>query len=270
MAKRCIKIALNGQVFNSGDISDFSALTEQTGAVRLHSGSLPAWVSSLGDVAFTQGSSTRYTSENGSLYESYVDWGSNVHAYLFKAEGYSDYAQTTINTSGWVQSYFVFVVDDEEHKGWFIEITWYNQSTYLIDQVYNPNMYYYIGQEYVPYHWTSVPAISGKNGILRLSEIKDEFIGDGSPVEGAPLTNIESFSEASRVGGIQSQLDTDQVIDFIYSGEVYKMTIEKTSGVSVKVNFYLQPTTPGTLPSSIFTQSYAINGRRYFAMIKDD
>ena len=180
--------------------------------------------------------------------------------------------------SGELQGYrisFAFIIDDDTHKGWTI----IGRSSVAFSVVYN-DVYAYGGTEamynaikgaIVPdFTWTSVPAISGKMGILRLSEIKDEYIGDGTPVQGAPLTNIESFSEASRVGGIQSQLDTDQVIDFIYSGDVYKMTIEKTSGVSVKVNFYLQPTTPGALPSSIFNQTYAINGRRYFAMIKDD
>ena len=119
------------------------------------------------------------------------------------------------------------------------------------------------------YQWLSVPAISGKNGILSLSMIKDEYIGDGSPVEGAPLTNIQQFTDGSRFGYINSQLETDQVIDFIYSGESYRMTYERTGALSCKCSFYLLPTTPGAQPSAFYTKQFALLGGRYMAFIVD-
>ena len=103
MAKRCIKIALNGQVFNSGEISDFSALTEQTGSTRIYSGSLPAWVTSLGDTFFPWNTNVSYTSDTGSEYiggrgsDNY-----SYHNYNFKATGLPDYAIPTVYTSNWV------------------------------------------------------------------------------------------------------------------------------------------------------------------------
>ena len=172
MAKRCIKIALNGQVFNSGEISDFSALTERTGTNRIYSGSLPNWVT-LGDAIFHQASNENYVSDTGSIYNNtYTDWDHyNAHKYTFKADSLSDYAVTTIYTSNWVQSYIIFVVDDEEQKGWVLEITWYNMSTYLIDQIYNPNMYYYIGQEYVPV----VPITSNGGGATHIAKVTGQL-----------------------------------------------------------------------------------------------
>ena len=102
MAKRCIKIALNGSMFNSGEISDFSALTTASGVTRLYSGaSLPAWVSSLGDIFFDQATSVTRTSETGTEYKNvYTDWNHyNSHEYYFKAEGYADDYRQTIYTA---------------------------------------------------------------------------------------------------------------------------------------------------------------------------
>lgn len=174
-------------------------------------------------------------------------------------------------------NYILFCgVNDETQKGSAFLMTYYaDNNTAKLNSYSTRNgwedVLYEILTAAAPilYQWSSVPAISGKNGILSLSMIKDEFIGDGSPVEGAPLSNIEQFTDGSRFGYINSQLETDQVIDFIYSGDNYRMTYERTGAVSCKCSFYLLPTTPGAQPSAFYTKQFALLGNRYMAFIVD-
>lgn len=190
------------------------------------------------------------------------------------------YLPSTEEYSGTTLSY-ISCVDDDTQQGIFLLLRrWRNDdewgssfNPYISSgsaQTHKGYAYRFItGNEPHVYTWSSVPAISGKNGILSLSMIKDEFIGDGSPVEGAPLSNIEQFTDGSRFGYINSQLETDQVIDFIYSGDNYRMTYEKTGAVSCKCSFYLLPTTPGAQPSAFYTKQFALLGNRYMAFIVD-
>lgn len=109
----------------------------------------------------------------------------------------------------------------------------------------------------VLYEWSSVPAISGKNGILRLSEIKDEFIGDGSAVSGANLNTIARIAPGSRISTLAGDLGNNQQATIIYSGDGYRMDIERitqaypvpgqpTLNISAAtLKFYLLSTTGG-------------------------
>jgi len=108
---------------------------------------------------------------------------------------------------------------------------------------------YIDGNPLVSYTWSSVPAISGKNGILSLAMIKDEDIGDGSEVDDAPDSVLEAIPSAASTRVIGSQLLNGQTADYIYSGDVYKMTVSRTAGNLfdwLTLSFFLQPTTPGT------------------------
>ena len=124
----------------------------------------------------------------------------------------------------------------------------------------------------VLYQWSSVPAISGKNGILSLSQIKDENIGDGSTVTGAPRNYVEGFATSSKISTYLAQMSVDQTIDLMYSGDVYKCTLTKNIyGSFGTLRFYLQPGTPGTVPSSFY--SFDIQGNwidSYLGFIIDD
>lgn len=56
----------------------------------------------------------------------------------------------------------------------------------------------YINNEpVVQYEWQSVPAISGKNGILSLATIKDEYINNGEAVTGADVSNVNLTNDSS-------------------------------------------------------------------------
>lgn len=49
------------------------------------------------------------------------------------------------------------------------------------------------------YNWVSVPSVSGKNGILSLATIKDEYINNGESVTGASLSNFDTPPNISNV-----------------------------------------------------------------------
>lgn len=109
----------------------------------------------------------------------------------------------------------------------------------------------------ISYQWSSVPAISGKNGILSLSTIKDADIGDGSPVSGGALTAIGRLSAGSRIETLAQNLAQDEQSTIIYSGNGYRLDIErKTTSWPIPpappatisyavLKFYLLPSTGG-------------------------
>lgn len=144
------------------------------------------------------------------------------------------------------------------------------QAIYIPDTVTN---IYIDGSPLVSYVWSSVPAISGKNGILSLAMINDADIGDGSPVTDAPASVISQLTAGLR--DILSNATAGQEVEIIRSGEVYKLTGTKAAlGVAVSLKFYLAPTTPGAQPSAFYTVNVAMRGlpvgAPYLGFIIDD
>ena len=75
----------------------------------------------------------------------------------------------------------------------------------------NPQDYVeYITNLAQSYTWSSVPAISGKNGILTLSTLKSGSINNGNPVSDATLNAFEILIEASNVGKLVLDTDIDE------------------------------------------------------------
>ena len=104
---------------------------------------------------------------------------------------------------------FAFGVDDDTQKGmvWACAQVNYYGAYYIytvshatLTPTQMGNVYLAITEsERPPYTWSSVPAISGKNGILSLSMIKDEALGDGSPVINGNLNDIERLAAGSNI-----------------------------------------------------------------------
>lgn len=78
----------------------------------------------------------------------------------------------------------------------------------------------YITSPVVLYNWTSVEGLYGNQISLGLSQIKDEFIGDGSPVNLAPDTNIERLTQASRMDNIFANIG-ENFVPIAYAGDNY-------------------------------------------------
>ena len=70
----------------------------------------------------------------------------------------------------------------------------------------------------VNYNWSSVPAISGKNGILSLTQITDEAIGDGTQKMHQPYESILRFTDQSNIRQLIRNLPQNDRRIIAYSG----------------------------------------------------
>ena len=248
MAKRCVNIALNGSGINAMVINDFSSLGTSNND-RIYEGvSLPSFITSLGDVVFNNQESKSYVADNGSEYSRVWQWGYNSTSASLQADGYSDYDVTLGYTSNWSQCWLGFVVDDETQQGWLIVLTYYNQSIYFVDYFYvknsTQNMYYFIGGEYVPYTWTSVPAISGNNGQFRLNlaQIKDDKIGTyNQQTTTTDITDFTALPGQSDIRTLTINIPNNVATIIGYSGEnklkAYKTYSNITQAYTIKLIF---------------------------------
>ena len=85
------------------------------------------------------------------------------------------------------------------------------------------------------YTWQSVPSISGKNGILSLSHVRDDSLLDGG-LQTFTLNQLE-LSEVSRVGNLMANIPVSQSVNVMYSGFNY-MQFERQVGTNISL--YLQ------------------------------
>lgn len=116
---------------------------------------------------------------------------------------------------------------------------------------------YIDGSPLVTYTWSSVPAISGKNGILSLSMIKNEALGDGNPVINENLNVIERLAAGSNIRTLANNIGVNEQSTICYSGDNYRLdlarstkTITLPGPISVTIStailkFYMLPTTGG-------------------------
>lgn len=105
----------------------------------------------------------------------------------------------------------------------------------------------YNGQAPVTYNWTSVPAISGKNGILSLSTADNSY-HTGSDVSNIPLSDV-SLTEPSKLSSLGANLPVGGTIDAIYAGNIDHINVTRTSLVAITLDIILAG-------QSIFTGSF--------------
>lgn len=108
----------------------------------------------------------------------------NIGYNLYLCLGYDDSVRT---------AYFFLVGRFYYNKAW-------NQQDYGAFSNNREDLYLAIsGSQPVLYNWQSVPSISGKNGILSLAQIKEEYINDGESVSGASADHFTNLSIENRV-----------------------------------------------------------------------
>ena len=122
---------------------------------------------------------------------------------------------------------FYFGVNEDTQKGSFFAVSkywgYYNGYAGTITNFVNSSDMYTLLKNSVPvlYTWTSVPAISGKMGILSLCQVKDEAI-DGSATKLAqPESNIERYTSQSNILSLVQNLVMDEWVTIAYSGMNY-------------------------------------------------
>ena len=169
---------------------------------------------------------------------------------------------------------FAFGVDDDTQKGMVWACTQVNYyGAYYIYTVSHAtltptqmeNVYLAITEsERPPYTWSSVPAISGKNGILSLAMINDADIGDGNPTTANSWAPIYRLSSSANLEDLASRLINNQEETIIYSGDNYYMKAvrEHYSGLGefdyLTLKFYLLPGTGG-VENQIYSYRVTVN-----------
>lgn len=180
---------------------------------------------------------------------------------------------------------FAFGVDDDTQKGmvWACAQVNYYGAYYIytvshatLTPTQMGNVYLAITEsEQPPYTWSSVPAISGKNGILPLSMIKNEELGDGSPVTDASMLTINRLSGNTSLSALSNTMTGNFDYPVLYSGDNYKMLMSvifaPIIGWTVTFKFYLLPTTGGQ-ENLIYSYAKAVTdlSRAYLSFIVDD
>lgn len=78
----------------------------------------------------------------------------------------------------------------------------------------------------VLYNWSSVPAISGKNGILSLARVADDSI-----LTGESISNLDSsdviLSTSAEIGQLGANLPTGETVTALYAGSVDHMNLTR-------------------------------------------
>lgn len=135
--------------------------------------------------------------------------------------------------------------------------TWWNSSN--LYQIINPQP---------AYTWQSVPSISGKNGILPFTCLKDNLI-TGDVVSGLVNSDFTAIPGASRIEDMiaGSNLSIGQEVPIAYAGQVDYLALERYS----QNVYYLNLRIGGTVPSGqsyLFT--YIDSKRTFLAFCADD
>lgn len=133
-------------------------------------------------------------------------------------------------------------VDDDTGLGWIYGFTQDSRYTDRIisnfagsPSTQNANIYTILtGSEYHQYDWQSVPAISGKNGILQLSTADNSY-HTGSDVSNIPFSDV-SLTEPTRLSNIGANLPVGGTVDAIYAGSVDHINATRSTVVSIKLD----------------------------------
>ena len=187
----------------------------------------------------TLGVRLTYNSSNGLRLE-FVKNGSSIDYLWF---GYKvDYSYQYVDYS------LIFIIDDDTQKGRVLvyrrpDVEQGSQTNQYIIQSLNTDtnskwqdLYTLItGAIVILYNWQSVPSISGKNGILSLSHVRDDSLLDGG-LQTFTLNQLE-LSEVSRVGNLMANIPVSQSVNVMYSGFNY-MQFERQVGTNISL--YLQ------------------------------
>ena len=136
------------------------------------------------------------------------------------------------SVSSWNSYLIFFGIDEENQRGsvWIAERRQLDQWGYTVaggrkdggndERLYGTELGYNFIKAIMPveYTWQSVPAISGKNGILSLTQITDEAIGDGSQKMYQPYESILRFTDQSNIRQLIRNLPQNERRVIAYSG----------------------------------------------------
>lgn len=207
-------------------------------------------------VFFAEGTDLRAASE-GTIAE--TEWlkiireSSIVRFDIFNGAQWVTSGSISVTGSGVNFQGLMFGIDDETQRG-SIFMCSYGSGWCAVEvptQILNENteLMYIALTNSIPqlYTWSSVPAISGKNGILSLSTADNSY-HTGSDVSNIPLSNV-SLTEPSKLSSLGANLPVGGTIDAIYAGSIDHINVTRTSLVAITLDIILAG-------QSIFTGSF--------------
>jgi hypothetical protein len=229
MARRCIDIELSGNLITSSILTNLDDLPLNVRGYELyHERAVPSFITSYGYVVGDVNLQNYEYYSNDNIIrlagERNGDEGSVVFTLYNNGGEYYTFTYFTLNVVYYTPTAWAgWVVDDEAQLGWVIRIV--KMPSFLGDEY---SVYCYGGDTItynalhgavpVLYQWSSVTAISGKNGILSLTQITDEAIGDGSQKMHQPYESILRFTDQSNIRQLIRNLPQNERRVIAYSG----------------------------------------------------
>ena len=155
------------------------------------------------------------------------------------------FQKRVINKTNTGATYFTiyFGIDETNQLGSIAILTWRSGSNANFEAFgdsqgngfYNNSYAYNLIKGLVPptYTWQSVPSISGKNGILSLTHVRNDSLLDGGSQTFTP--DQVTVTEESRVGRIMANVPVDKAIKAIFSGVANYLGIHKDTSTTFTV-----------------------------------
>lgn len=241
MAKSCLsEFSMNNHTYNWLQLNDFSFIADGSGVdVGQHDNAISNWGNNI--FAIETGSQAwEYTIDNTDVATLKKTFINGVYSFNLKVNDttiadvgiHSQYLYSNVE-------YFCIIVDDALNQGWLVVRHFENGHMYCTggDNAVGSEIY----NTFVTTHytWQSVPSISGKNGILSLSVIKDELLGDLTGGTWQSVSEVmDVLSPNSRLYKYWNNLALNQEVTICYSGPNHFLNIKRDSASTCQLKFY--------------------------------
>ena len=223
-----------------------------------------------------------------------VNSGSGI---FVNTQGGSKEAQTAYNfTISWITNNLVIKLDNTILSAWYDMVTdnsyytfrfavnhdtqratvcivwkysWYTLAAEAVENDTTSATLYQtlMGHIQPEFTWSSVPAISGKNGILNLPTLFSQPT-DGEPVTGADMSAFFKWNMNAEISALSGGKILNEETLIVVSGDDFRCTATWNSTTSVTIKFYMpEQTTP--FASTTYTLSNA-SDEIFFAMLEWD
>ena len=250
MARRCIDIELGGNLITSSVLTNLDSLPTNIGSTAYNlynQRAVPSFISSygyvVGDISLSNYS---YASANnditlvgerdgndGTVTCTVYNAGNQYFTFTYFSLNVAYYNPTA--WAGWV-------VDDDNLIGWVLRIVKlpsFMGDQYIVDVYGGDTITYNALHGAVPvlYNWSSVPAISGKMGILSCPALYED--SDGNPVTDGTRQDFAKLPDSSLLSQLCQKIYNDEQI-IAYSGEDNKLSCTWTSATAFTLKWYIQ------------------------------
>lgn len=135
-----------------------------------------------------------------------------------------------------------FAVDDNTHRGSIVacyHINYYGYAanfTSFSNWDYGPTYDAIIGAEQPLYTWSSVPAISGKNGILSLPML-DSVSWDGTPITDADIDIFTRVPDAANLRSLYSNIVYGESYPIVFAGDEHVALITWANATTFSIDY---------------------------------